>query len=1084
MDISFKKDLGSKKKFNFLEKCKFLTNITSLFYYFWFLVLVGIVFYCTSLFTNYFTTPFTGDYTSQEFAFYTNGYDDWWHFLTTGEFVLFDTNTFLGVNNIGANSFYYLFSPFFMPILMCPRQLIPQGMAILTIFKNACAGMIFYGYMRYLGVSRNSSKICGLAYGYCGWMAWYLWFNHFTDVTLVFPLILLGIEIVLREKKPWVLMAAIALSGFTNFFFMICFVMSGFMYAMFRYFQGIKKHSAKDNLIIITIGFFAFLIGLLMACMVAVPAIALSLNAPRAKEESYLKDLLEFLKNKQYGKFFKSLFSWSDLTIRSRNVPERVYFSLLDFVFPVASDRGTPLVIYSESYDNVAGSLFVYYPFIVLLVPAFIKSVREKHFSPLIAGAVLIFMCLTPFSYYMFHGFTKEPYSRWSIFVTTSIIAYVGFYLDKVKEDDNWPLIAGVVTTIAMVIAAIAISMKMITIDNKDNQEIASVSRYTFSNRAEDVSLIIIGVIVCVYVLIVYFLIRFLKDKKFFYRVVMGCITFECAVMGVLTIQGQGIEKYVNSNNGLENNNALRKVVEKINKNDKSFFRCYSSLENEHARNDSMRNGYNGIGFFHSVYDYDMANFLNWSQITDGTAPDSWSGSYVQKRYGADLMLGIKYYFIENDWYQYHLNGNTDKVTEGDEIYEGSSPNYRANVPLGYVDVSQKYGNNRFRVYENKYFIDFGYTYDSLTAYNSEEYPDGSIKSGPLESESVYTRYAIADYETVNKINETYNKDSVEINIVDKEEIYSDLSYLNVSTTGSSTSCRVTYFDITGEDEKDEKKKSYQIPFKDILKIERSDSVYPAVDFPGKNNEFKDRYITVIDCPYTDIPYDEKGTVYYINNCLVWDYRVNIYFVDNNNKIITYDDHNDQNMYASEWATTYRSWRGFYIAPKYDENGNIIENAPKIKKIIIVNKGKYLQNHSIYYEQGSKILNKLEKFKQYPIENVHYRTNHFDFTTNFENHRVVISQVPYDVGWKLKAVYKDGTYKYLDIFNGQGGFVSFVAEKGEVKYEMNYYTPYLKLGSYLSAIGVAAFVLSFGIYYYILIDSERRKAFKYALRKN
>ena len=163
MDISFKKDLGSKKKFNFLEKCKFLTNITSLFYYFWFLVLVGIVFYCTSLFTNYFTTPFTGDYTSQEFAFYTNGYDDWWHFLTTGEFVLFDTNTFLGVNNIGANSFYYLFSPFFMPILMCPRQLIPQGMAILTIFKNACAGMIFYGYMRYLGVSRNSSKLCGLA---------------------------------------------------------------------------------------------------------------------------------------------------------------------------------------------------------------------------------------------------------------------------------------------------------------------------------------------------------------------------------------------------------------------------------------------------------------------------------------------------------------------------------------------------------------------------------------------------------------------------------------------------------------------------------------------------------------------------------------------------------------------------------------------------------------------------------------------------------------------------------------------------------------------------------------------------------
>ena len=1086
MDISFKKDVGSKIKWTLPEKFKFLTNIKSLFYYFWFLVLVGVIFYCTSLFQNYFTTPFTGDYTSQEFAFYTNGYDDWWHFLTTGEFVLFDTNTFLGANNIGANSFYYLFSPFFMPILMCPRQLIPQGMAILTIFKNTCAGMIFYGYMRYLGASRNSSKICGLAYGYCGWMVWYLWFNHFTDVTLVFPLILFGIEKVLKEKKPWILIGAIALSGFTNFFFMICFVMSGFMYAMFRYFQGIKKHNAKDNLIIISVGFFAFLVGLLMSCMVTIPSIVVSLTAPRAKQSSYLTDLQELVKNKQWGKFFSHLFSWSDLTIRSRNVPERVYFSLLDFVFPVASDRGTPLVVYSESYDNVAGSLFVYYPFIVLLIPALIKSTREKHFSPLIATAVLVFMCLTPFSYYMFHGFTKEPYSRWSIFVTTSIIAYVGLYLDKVKDDDNWPLIVGLAATLIMVIASIAISMKLITIDNENNEEIEYIYRYTFTSRAEDFSLIIVGVIVCVYVLIVYFLIRFLKDKKFFYRVLMGLITFECAVMGVLTIQGQGIETYVNSNNGLENNNALRKAVVKVNKNDKGYFRCYSSLENEHARNDSMRNGYNGLGFFHSVYDYDMAKFLNWSQITDGSAPDSWSGSYVQKRFGADLMLGVKYYFVENDWYQYNLNHNTDKVTEGDELYDGSSPNYRVNVPLGYVDVSNKYGNNRFRVYENKYFIDFGYTYDNITAYNSEEYPESSLKSTPLECESAYTRYAIADYETVQKIQETYNEEEINIHVIEKNYIASDLFRIDVTNNGVGQNARVTYYDVTGEDEKNEKQKSYEIPFKDLLKLNRTDPKYPIASFPGTDNEYKDRYVTIIDNAGSNaFPYDENGMIFYINNSFNWDYRINVYFVDENNQILTFDDHNDQNIFASDWATTYRSWRGYYVAPKYDEEGDIIEKAPVIDRIIIVNKGKYLQSHTIYYESGTQILKKLDNFKQYPIENVHYKTNHFDFTTNFEKNRVVISQIPYDLGWKIKAINKaDGTYKYVDIFNGQGGFVSFVAEKGDTYYSMDYYTPYLKLGSYLTAIGVAAFLAPFGVYYYIIINSERRKVLKTAFRND
>ena len=49
--------------------------------------------------------------------------------FTTGEFVFFDTNTYLGVSNIGSNSFYYLFDPFFIPILLCPREFIAQGKA-------------------------------------------------------------------------------------------------------------------------------------------------------------------------------------------------------------------------------------------------------------------------------------------------------------------------------------------------------------------------------------------------------------------------------------------------------------------------------------------------------------------------------------------------------------------------------------------------------------------------------------------------------------------------------------------------------------------------------------------------------------------------------------------------------------------------------------------------------------------------------------------------------------------------------------------------------------------------------------------
>ena len=251
---------------------------------------------CTSLFINYFTTPFTGDYSSQQFAFYTNGYDDWWHFIKTGEFVLYDTNTFLGADNIGSNSFYYLFDPFFLPILLVPRQLVPQGMAILTIFKMSACGMIFFAYMRYMGASRRAAKITGIAYAFSGWITWYLWFNHFTEMAIVFPLILFGVEKVLREKKPLMLMSGLCLLGFVNFFFLVCFSMCAFLYAMFRYFQRLKLNTWKDNLIIISIGFVAFAIGILMPMMVVVPAAMHSLTSPRATNANYLEYLKEAFK--------------------------------------------------------------------------------------------------------------------------------------------------------------------------------------------------------------------------------------------------------------------------------------------------------------------------------------------------------------------------------------------------------------------------------------------------------------------------------------------------------------------------------------------------------------------------------------------------------------------------------------------------------------------------------------------------------------------------------------------------------------------------------------------------------------------
>ena len=165
----------------------------SLLRYTFFLVFMGVMFFAYALVTNLLTIPLSGDYVLQQIPFYLNGYDDWWHFFTTGEFVLWDSSTYLGSNYIGSNSFYYYLNPFFMPILLFPRALVPQGMAVLMIGKMVLAALFFRLYLKYQGVKEDHSRIFAMAYGFSGWMVYYLWFNHFMEVAVVFPLVLLGV---------------------------------------------------------------------------------------------------------------------------------------------------------------------------------------------------------------------------------------------------------------------------------------------------------------------------------------------------------------------------------------------------------------------------------------------------------------------------------------------------------------------------------------------------------------------------------------------------------------------------------------------------------------------------------------------------------------------------------------------------------------------------------------------------------------------------------------------------------------------------------------------------------------------------
>ncbi|MCR4879778.1 MAG: YfhO family protein, partial [Bacilli bacterium] len=664
-------------------------------------------------------------------------------------------------------------------------------------------------------------------------------------------------------------------------------------------------------------------------------------------------------------------------------------------------------------------------------------------FSPLIAAILFCFMLFTPFCYYAFHGFTYA-YSRWTLFVTTSLIAYISFYIDRIQEEPRWHIIVGYAFSILVGLAAILLAVHI----SKTYSNFKL--RYVYSSMGEYGFLILEGVIYAVYSTVLCTLIYLTLNKKQLKSVLTFAVTIEAIVMGALTLNGHGYENYMNVNGGYENNKVFQTVIDQIKKDDPTYYRCYSSQENSSARNDSMRHNYNGLGMFHSVYNFNTAAFLNWSQINDYSAPSSYSASYVEKRQDLDTFLGVKYYFIHKDkafW------GN-------DAAKELKSEHYRPNVPVGFVDISNKYPNSLYYVYENTNFIDFAYSFDKVATYSNVN-DEGEVKEPSVlfnytfENEDMYLKTAIVGENNLNYVNGLINEE----NIKDHEE-YRELIDAKIV---SSLKYKITYYDIHQDAESgrvDASSAGFASKLLDLSEYESSSAKPSKWTYNG-------RYVSVIE-PLESFPYDPEGNVYYLRNSYLNTSDINVYLTtldeEGNERFLTFDNHNDSN-FGINW-TTRKNWRGFYSAPTYDLEGNKIP-APKVNKIIVVSRKTTMENYQLAYKSGTAINNNIEELKKYPISEVNYKTNHFDFKTNYDSRRVIVTQIPYEKGWTVKANYSDGTSKILDVFTAQGGFVSFISEVGDVSYSLDFYTPYLKIGSYISSIGLFLFATTLVGYAYI-----------------
>lgn len=333
--------------------------------------------------------------------------------------------TDLGSNFIGSYSFYTLGSPFFWLSLIFPPSMFPYLIGPLLILKYSVASLTAYMYIQRFVQYKPYALVGAALYAFSGFQVVNLMFNHFHDVTALFPLLLIGLEELVEKKRfiLYTLMAAL-LSTLSFFFFegQVIFLVIYFCVRFLSY--DFKKH-IKEVPKCLAGG----LLGMAVSGWILVPSILYTLQNPRI------------------GMGF---FNGADALVFDK---ERYLILLKAFLMPAELPQKISAII-----PNNFMSCEIYLPLVgAVLLVLFLMENKTGWISRLIK-VLLVFMSI-PILNSLFSGLNVTPYFRWLympilIFSLASAKVLEGKILEKRKA------VAAVFGIYILVLGAFAVYLR------------------------------------------------------------------------------------------------------------------------------------------------------------------------------------------------------------------------------------------------------------------------------------------------------------------------------------------------------------------------------------------------------------------------------------------------------------------------------------------------------------------------------------------------------------------------------------------------------------------------------------------------
>ncbi len=464
------------------------------------------------------------------------------------------------------NFYNYLSSPTAIFMLLFGHKNMPEAIAAMVLTKSAIASFSFsYFISKKFKVQNPLTAAFGVLYACSGYFIAYYWNIMWLDSFYLFPLVMLGIEQLISERKMKVYIASLALTLITNYYmgYMVCiFSVLYFLYYYFSTYSFTEtyfgKLAPKEET-----GYFLFGYNTLRNSRFFDSGVRFAFSSIGAAFLAAFAILPVY-------------FILMNCSATSGTFPQefKTYFSIFDFLAnhlayldPTIRSSGTDVL------PNVYCGMLT-----VMLVPLYLFSnkisIKEKVMSVGIMG-VLFASFYTNYLNYIWHGFhfpNDLPY-RFSYMYSFILLVLAFKALTFIKEYTNRQIIGVGTATIAFVILV---------------QEIGS------KNFSET------GVWICIAFIGIYCLaLGVLKNDKYPYIAAAALVLCSCcAEYTVANTNNYSMDQAkVNFVGDYDNFQKIKKVIDEYEGND-DYRMELTSLR---ARMDPSWYYYNGMSTFSSM---------------------------------------------------------------------------------------------------------------------------------------------------------------------------------------------------------------------------------------------------------------------------------------------------------------------------------------------------------------------------------------------------------------------------------------------------------------------------------------------------